>query len=104
MLDEGSEAGHAAVVGRVADGEDGSCHDPLLNTGREDSWKDSPATPTCLLRSDASHLNTAQRHAAWDTFGSQLREVGHYTWNRSIVGLPFWDLQPAEHKKSSPVG
>lgn len=41
MLDEGSEAGHAAVVGRVADGEDGSCHDPLLNTGREDSWKDS---------------------------------------------------------------
>jgi len=38
----GSEAGHAAVaVGRAADGEDDSCHDPLLNTGREDSWKDS---------------------------------------------------------------
>ncbi len=38
----GSEAGHAAVaVGRAADGEDGSCHVPLLNTGREDSWKDS---------------------------------------------------------------
>lgn len=42
MVDVGSEAGHAAVaVGRAADGEDGSCHDPLLNTGREDSWKDS---------------------------------------------------------------
>ena len=38
----GSEAGHAAVaVGRAVDGEDGSCHVPLLNTGREDSWKDS---------------------------------------------------------------
>ncbi len=47
--DEDSEAGHAAaavavvaaVVGRAADGGDGSCRDPWLNTGREDSWKDS---------------------------------------------------------------
>ena len=55
MVDVDSEVGHAAVaVGRVADGEDGSCHDPLLNTGREDSWKDS-------LRHKKLYLDEGQR-------------------------------------------
>lgn len=43
MVGEGNETGHAAAaaVERVADGGDDSCHDPLLNTGKKDSWKDS---------------------------------------------------------------
>lgn len=45
VADEDNVAGHAAVaVGRAADGEDGSCRDPSLNTAQEGSWKDSLET------------------------------------------------------------